>query len=289
LTAVIFEKRRGKISVLNDVVAMADSEILVFSDANTMLQPDSIRQMVRHYANDTIGCVSGQLVIAKGGGVSGEGLYWKYEHWVKTNESRLGFLIGCNGGIFSLRKHLFTPLPASTIVEDFVITLNVLAQGHKVVLEPTAIGVEPPCPSSRAELVRKVRIGAGNWQAISLTAGLLHPRHGWIAVAYWGHKVLRWCVPFFLITSLISNVILFDTHVSYQIFFEAQLAAIALSALAAIPRFGTRLPRALRPLTYFYLMNYSLLCGFVRFLTKTQRVTWDRVATPATPTEQAIY
>ena len=91
-----------------------------------MFDPDAVRLLVEPFADPAVGCVSGELVIEQEGGVSGEGIYWKYEGWIKRNESRLGFLIGCNGGIFALRRRLYESLPASTIVEDFVLTLRVL-------------------------------------------------------------------------------------------------------------------------------------------------------------------
>ncbi len=279
LQALCFSERRGKISVLNDLVARAGTEILVMSDANTMFAPDAVRLLARPFADSAVGCVSGELVIEQEGGVSGEGIYWKYEGWIKRNESRLGFLIGCNGGIFALRRSLYDRLPASTIVEDFVLTLRVLEKKSQVRFEPGARGTEPACASAKAEMTRKIRIGAGGFQALGLTRALLHPRYGVIAFAFWGHKVLRWLVPQFFLIAFIANLVL----LRLPLFAAALLLQIvgALFALRAyFARPGREPGRLARPIGYFYLMNYALLCGFFRFLFGTQRVTWDRAAPP---------
>lgn len=275
LHARVFDQRRGKISVLNDIVLGIDADIIVMSDANTLFSADAVRKLVAHFSDPKVGCVSGQLRLQRNGGSSGEGMYWKYEYNIKRAESRLGFQIGCNGGNYALRRCLYKPLPPSTIVEDFVITMRVLEQGWKVILEPDAVACEPCCASSRKEVVRKIRIGAGDWQALSLTLPMLHPRFGLRAFAFWGHKVLRWLVPFFIVVSLVSNVFLVGRPL-YAGLLIVQLLGILASIFAYNDNQGTRMPRVLRPVTYFYLMNYALLCGFVRFLTGTQKVTWER-------------
>jgi cellulose synthase/poly-beta-1,6-N-acetylglucosamine synthase-like glycosyltransferase len=242
-----------------------------------MFAPDAVRRLIHHFQDKRVGCVSGELLLEQDGGVSGEGLYWKYEGWIKRNESRLGFLVGCNGGIFAMRRSLYEPLPATTLVEDFVMTVRLVERGHQVLFEPQARATEPACPSARAEMVRKVRIGAGGFQALGLTCGLLHPRHGLRAFAYLGHKVLRWLVPLFLVIALTANLTLL-AHPFYQCLLGLQLLSGGVAAWAYNARPGTQLPSWTRPISYFYLMNYALLCGFFRFLFRTQRVTWDRLA-----------
>jgi cellulose synthase/poly-beta-1,6-N-acetylglucosamine synthase-like glycosyltransferase len=275
LISFLFEQRRGKISILNDLMQAVTTDIVVLSDANTMLAPDALRKLVRHFRDPEVGCVSGELALEQAGGVSGEGLYWKYENWIKRNEGRLGFLMGCNGGLFAIRRPLYQRLPISTIVEDFVLTLRVLEQGYQVVFEPEARATEPACPSSKAEMVRKIRIGAGGWQALGLTSALLHPRHGVRAFAFWGHKVLRWMVPVFAAVALAANVALLQSAVG-QMLLGLQLAGLGAGVLAYQSGPNRRLPGLLRPVGYFYLMNYALGCGLVRFLCGTQKVTWER-------------
>jgi cellulose synthase/poly-beta-1,6-N-acetylglucosamine synthase-like glycosyltransferase len=277
LQSRVFGERRGKISVLNDLMKEVDADIVVMSDANTMFAPDAIRQLVRHFRDPRVGCVSGELALEQDGGVSGEGLYWRYEGWIKRNESKLGFLIGCNGGIFAIRPALYEPLPASTVVEDFVLSMRILERGFIVRFEPESRATEPACPTAHAEMVRKTRIGAGGFQALALTYSLLHPRYGLAAFAFWGHKVLRWCVPLFLITAVGANVALLGDP-----FYRLLLVLQSLGALVAGWAYNARPegapPKWVRPISYFYLMNYALLCGFLRFVFRTQRVTWDRAS-----------
>lgn len=275
LRRLLFTERRGKISVLNDIMSQVDAEIVVMSDANTDLAPDAIRQLVKHFDDPFLGCVSGELSLTQNGGVSGEGLYWKYEGWIKRNESKLGFLIGCNGGIFAMRRELFTPLPSSTIVEDFVLTMRIVQRGYRVRFEPAAKATEPACPSSKAEMVRKIRIGAGGFQALGLTAGVLSPLHGFASFAYWGHKVLRWCVPFVFLSSLLANIALCKIP-AFGAFLAIQTLGILVAILASVVPATIKLPRWTRPVSYFFLMNYALFCGFFRFLFGTQRVTWEK-------------
>ena len=275
LHAFPFPERRGKISVLNDLVNRVNTNIIVMSDASTMFAPDAVKKLVRHFEDPHVGCVTGELSLEQEGGASGEGFYLRYERLLKRSEGRLGCVIGCVGAIFAIRKDLYTPLPATTIVEDFVLCMRVLEQGFWARSEPGAQAVDPASASSRSEMARKIRIGAGGFQALGLTRPLLHPRFGMCAFAFWGHKVLRWLVPMFFLAGLASNIGL--VHSS---FFRALLilqiagALIAYWAYKVGPKKPT--PKWTKPISYFYLMNYALFCGFLRFLFRTQRVTWDR-------------
>ncbi|MBB6052876.1 glycosyltransferase family 2 protein [Armatimonas rosea] len=279
LHAFIFTTRRGKISVLNEIIGNIgteiDAEIIIMSDANTMFAKDAIKKLVRHFQNPKVGCVSGEISLEQEGGVSGEGLYWKYEGWIKRNEGKLGFLIGCNGGIFALRRELYEPLPSSIIIEDFVMTMKILEKGWRVEFEPEARGVEPPCATSKAEMIRKIRIGAGNFQALTVIPKLLSPRYGLRSFAYWGHKVLRWFVPFFFLIAVLANILLLQQPF-YVALLLLQLSGVAISLYSYRTRNPRRLPKWTKPISYFYIMNYAILCGFSRHVRGTQKVTWDK-------------
>ena len=283
LHSTLFEQRRGKISVLNDLMREVDADIVIMSDANTMFAPDSVKRLVDRFCDPQVGCVSGELSYELAGGVSGEGLYWRYENWIKRNERSVWFaLIGCNGGIFAIRREMYEPLPASTIVEDFVLSMRILEHGHKVVIEPAAHAVEPACPTARAEMVRKIRIGAGNWQAVRLNRAVLNPRYGLRSFAFWGHKVLRWMVPFLFMIAVAACIPLL--HIKLYVFaLSIQGVGAILAAIASSPTIGNRLPRFTRPISYIFLMNYALLCGFFRYLFGTQRVTWERTQNASPP------
>jgi len=269
-----YTQRRGKIGTLNATIPNLEDEIIVMSDANTMYAPDAVKKLVRHFADERIGCVCGELILEDpNGGGSGEGLYWKYETLLKRMESKLGFLLGATGGIFAIRKSLFRPLPPSTIVEDFVTAMKILEDGHRVCYEPTARATEYTAPTVKDEMKRKSRIGAGGFQAIGLTAPMLNPLRGLPALGYWSHKVLRWVVPFLMLGALLSSAALAGQPL-YALALGAQLlsVAIGLDGLGSA-RIDLRL---IRPLRYFFLMNLALFIGFFRFLRGTQRVTWEQ-------------
>jgi cellulose synthase/poly-beta-1,6-N-acetylglucosamine synthase-like glycosyltransferase len=271
---IAYPQRRGKIATLNATIPQLTDEILVMSDANTIYAPDAVRALVRHFQDPRVGCVCGELVLeAVDGSGSGEGLYWKYETWLKRAESRLGFLLGATGGIFALRRSLFRPLPPSTIVEDFVTAMKVLEGGHHVRYEPHARASESMAPSMREEMRRKCRIGAGGFQAIALTAAMLNPLRGLPALGYWSHKILRWCVPFLMLGMLLSCGALIGEPF-YRFCLAVQLLGYAVGVQGLLPNPVDH--PLLRPARYFFVMNLALLIGFFRFLLRTQRVTWEQ-------------
>jgi cellulose synthase/poly-beta-1,6-N-acetylglucosamine synthase-like glycosyltransferase len=277
---IAYPQRRGKIATLNATIPQLEHEILVMSDANTMYAPDAVQKLVRHFSDPRIGCVCGELVLqSPDGGGSGEGLYWKYETYLKRLENRLGFQLGVTGGIFALRRKLFRPLPAGTIVEDFVTGMKVLQDGHRVCYEPGARATESTAPTVAEEMRRKTRIGAGNFQAIGMTAAMLNPLRGMPALGYWSHKVIRWCVPFLMLGAFVANIPL-ATESFYCYLLAAQCAAYAIGVQGLLPQRRTRPldQKLFRPIRYFFLMNLGLFLGFFRFLFRTQKVTWERAA-----------
>jgi cellulose synthase/poly-beta-1,6-N-acetylglucosamine synthase-like glycosyltransferase len=271
-----YTERRGKIGVLNATIPNLEDDLVIVSDANTMYAPKAVKNLVRHFTDERVGCVCGELVLEDAnGGASGEGLYWKYETLLKRMESRLGFLLGATGGIFAIRRKLFRRLPAGTIVEDFVLPMKILEEGHRVCYEPAARATETTAPSMREEMRRKTRIGAGGFQAIGLTKAMLDPRRGMPALGYWSHKILRWCAPFLLLGAILTNLTLIAEPL-YAAFLVAQLAGLVIGLQGLLPRSIDH--RLVRPVRYFFLMNLALFIGFFRFLRGTQRVTWEQAA-----------
>jgi cellulose synthase/poly-beta-1,6-N-acetylglucosamine synthase-like glycosyltransferase len=276
-----FPQRRGKISVLNDLRSVVEAEIVVMTDASTMFAEDAVRNLVRHFSDPRVGCVTGELCIQEAGDVSSEGLYLRYDRWIKRSEGRLGCVTCVTGAIFAIRKCLWEVLPASTISEDLVLCARVLAKGKAVIAEPHARAVDPPCTTVKAEMGRKMRIGAGVFQALGLTTGILSPLAGLRCFTYIGHKVLRWFVPLFFIVAVVANsAIVLWPGCDEGNAARALLAGVIAGALASVWTYrlpmGRKPPKLLRPLAYFYLMNYALLRGFVRFLMGRQPVTWER-------------
>jgi cellulose synthase/poly-beta-1,6-N-acetylglucosamine synthase-like glycosyltransferase len=267
------EPRGGKAGVLNALATRATGEILVFSDANTLLAPDAIAALVRRFEDPEVGLACGEMTLydpRKGpGGEDEEGLYWRYERWLKRREGELGALIGANGGIYAMRAELFRPLPKDTIVDDFVLSAGVLLAGKKAVYAEDARAKEETAGGTGKEFGRRARIGAGNFQALSRHPGLLSPSRPAVAFAFLSHKLLRWLAPLFMAAALLANLAL-ATRPAYMPLLGAQLGFYALAAVGR-GRFGA-IAR------YFVAMNAALAVGLWRFLRNRQSVTWKRTA-----------
>ncbi len=271
---VAFPDRRGKSAVLNDLIPKARGEVVVLSDANTRFEPNALWMLARHFADPSVGAVCGELRLeATPQAGKAEAVYWRYEMALKFLENRLGAVLGANGGIYAIRRDRFVPFPPATIVDDFVIPMQIRAAGWRVVHDPEALALEEVAPTLEAEFRRKVRIGAGDFQSLALTWRLLLPRYGFTALAFWSHKVLRWGVPFFLLAALGASILLAGRPL-YLVLLAGQ-GILYLAALAAHGLRGARGPLLTVPY-YFAAMNLALLLGFVRFLTGGQRVTWER-------------
>ena len=160
-----------------------------------------------------VGAVVGRLVLTDPrSGSNADGLYWKYETFLKRCEGRLGALLGANGAIYAIRRDLYVPIPPETIIDDFVIPLLAkLRSGCAIVYECDAVAREETPADVSSEFHRRARIGAGGFQSIGMLWRLLDPRRGWVAFTFFSHKVLRWFCPFFLIGLLASNALLWDT------------------------------------------------------------------------------
>ncbi len=163
--------RRGKLAAINRAMLIIDTPLVVFTDANTFVNPESIGLLVRHYADPRVAGVSGEKRVYASGADDavgkGEGFYWKYESFLKKLDSRLYSIVGAAGELFSLRSALYTTLPENIVLDDFVQSLSLCADGHVVRYEPGAVAVEKGSLSIKDEMERKVRISAGGFQAMA--------------------------------------------------------------------------------------------------------------------------
>lgn len=275
--------RTGKVGVLNRVIPEARGEILILSDANTELSTHAIRNLVRHFDDPTVGCVCGNLRLYNPVRRDyEESAYWRYESFLKLREGRRGAVMGANGGLYAIRRELFAPLPPDTIVEDFVTAMNCLRAGTRVVYDPEAVAREETTEDYGKERMRRIRIAAGNFQSLGLVGDLLHPRHGFVAYAFLSHKLLRWLAPFFLALLFLSNLALLGSPF-YTAFFALQLAGYAAALAGWLLPLGGVVGRVASFARYFVEMNLGLLQGFVRWVRRSQKVTWQRTARVGPP------
>jgi cellulose synthase/poly-beta-1,6-N-acetylglucosamine synthase-like glycosyltransferase len=270
-----FTARRGKPSVINDLAAMAAEDILVFTDANTAFEPQTIAQLVRHFDEPGVGCVCGELRLVTAGGDNQDHVYWRYERMLKFLEGRIGALLGANGGVYALRREMYRPVPANAIVDDFWISMNLVRDGYHCVYDPEAVATEEVPERMGDEFRRRVRIGIGNYQALRQFAGLLDPRRGAVALAFFSHKCLRWLVPHFLVLAFAANALL-AAQPLYAALLAMQVSFYLAAGYAFLQSRRGQAPRALRIPLFLVGMNLALLVGCWRYLSGQYSGSWTR-------------
>jgi cellulose synthase/poly-beta-1,6-N-acetylglucosamine synthase-like glycosyltransferase len=276
-----FGERRGKASVLNDLLDEVREEIVVFTDANTEFRADAVRILVRPFANPEIGAVSGELRLqAAGTGDRQETSYWRLETALKRGESRLGGLLGANGAIYAVRRELYRALPPDTLVDDFTVVMNVTTQGRQAIFEPAALAFEEVPPGVDAAFDRRVRIGIGNYQAF-----FRHPQYWsqgrWVRrFTYVSHKVLRWFSPHLLIAALLASLALASCPL-YATLFDLQIWGYTLLSAGMVLRRHGWLPGVARTPVFVFALNLAFLVAFCRYVTGGFSSQWVPRGAPA--------
>lgn len=271
-------ERQGKASVLNRCIRGATGEIVVLSDANTFIDPAAVKKLVRHFANPKVGAVCGKLKLYNPHrGDYEESTYWTYESLIKFYEGKRGAVMGANGGLYAIRRRLFTPLDPATIVDDFVTALRIMDQGFEVAYDAEAVAFEETTEDYKSEFGRRVRIAAGGFQTLAMFPHLLSPFQGFRSFAFWSHKLLRWCAPALMALALGANLFLLRRRV-YWVTLALQLLFYAMSLAGKARLFRGVLRKVASISYYFTAMNLAIAVGFWRFLRGSQRAAWDRTA-----------
>lgn len=275
-----FNTRRGKSQVLNDLVKHAKSEILIFSDANTIYHEDALKNMVKFYVDERVGGVSGKLELiefeeSKTSG-SQEKRYWDFETWLKEKEGKLGCLIGANGGIYSIKKEFFCEIPTlHPVMDDFYLSLKVLEHKKDFLYQKDAVASEYTAPSLRVEFNRKIRNNSINLSTIKSIKKLLSPTYGFISYGLWSHKIIRWFTPLLLILLFLSNSFLLSCSVFYFYSFIAQLVIFILGLMGFILKKFNYRNQPLLMIFYFFMTNAALLIGLVKFMIGKHTAYWQ--------------
>jgi len=282
--------RKGKSAAVNRAVREARNGILIFSDANTLLNKEALEKITRHYHDPHVGGVAGEKKILSRSGPGqqdeagdGEGMYWKYESFLKKVDSDFYSVVGAAGELFSLRRELYEELPENTILDDFVLSLRTTQKGFRFIYEPEAFAQELPSFSLHDEQKRKIRIAAGGFQAIGMLYTLFffwkQPR---LSYLYISHRVLRWTLsPLCLILAFISNAIL-CWQTGRPLFIALFSLQLLFYGMALLGHFFRR-NKLLKIPYYFSFMNISVIWGFFRFIRNSQSAVWEK-ARRATPT-----
>jgi biofilm PGA synthesis N-glycosyltransferase PgaC len=276
------DKRAGKIAAVERVMPSVHTPIVIYSDANTDVNPQAIKNIVRHYEDPKVGGVAGEKRVAMAeadAAAASEGIYWKYESFLKRMDAELHTVVGAAGELFSIRTELFENVPKDTLVEDFVLTVGIAAKGYTVQYEPGAYAVESSSASIKEELKRKVRIAAGGLQALWRLRRLFNPfKYGMLTFQFVGHRVLRWTIsPLALPLVLILNIILSNQIGGcYDYFLGAQILFYALAMLGwFFENKRIRVKIFFIPY-YFCVMNLAMYKGLWRLWKGSQSVLWEK-------------
>lgn len=277
-------ERKGKIAAMHRAMGSVSHDLVIFCDANTTLNEESIRNIVRHYSDPQVGGVAGEKrVISRDGNNtagSGEGFYWKYESFLKRLDSEFYTVVGAAGELFSFRKELYEKPDEKTLLDDFVLSLRVCIKGYRVVYEPGAVAAESPSFSLADERKRKIRISAGGFQSVAMLAGLLNVfKYGKTSFQYISHRVLRWVVcPFLLPVIFLLNIYLSINNQSiiFDILLFAQILFYGLAIFTSFVKLRGPVSKILLVPYYFLFMNISLYQGFFRYLRGNQSVLWEK-------------
>ena len=275
------EDRGGKTLGLNAAVAAATGEIVVFSDANAMYDAKAMRFLVGNFADPAVGAVVGESTYEapENDADQSESSYWQYEIGIKRLETRLGSVVGGDGAIYAIRRELYRPMPADAL-SDFVNPLQIVDQGYRCVYEPRAFSVEESAGQFDKEFRRKVRIVNRAWRATMRMRSMLNPfAHGFFALKFWSHKLLRWLVPLFLLVLLIASAAIATRHPVYLAALAGQLLFYSLALIGALARRRYNLPFFVSVPYYFCLVNIAGLKGIAEYYLGKSYTTW---ATPRT-------
>lgn len=257
---VRIEGRKGKTYCQNEVAKMAQGKILVFSDANSMYEPDAIRKLVRNFADRNIGCVSGELRYIRGEkNVEGERAYWGYEQILKKLESQVSSIVGANGAITAVRKDLYEPL-YDDVISDFVEALKIVQKGYRVVYEPEAVTWEDTTKSTKQEFRRRLRMTMQSVYSFIRDKSLisiLNPfRYGFFSIQLWSHRVLRWLYGIFLLLIFVFNIPLIRQGIFYAITMTMQVTFYLLAIWGFLnEEVLNRQPFKLAHIAYYFCLS----------------------------------
>ena len=272
-----FKGRVGKISIINHLQSLCDESVLILSDANVIFKQNTIFELVKYFKDSNVGLVSANIIkeSSNNDGISyQEKKYLNFENKIKASESyAFNFIMGAEGGCYAIRNNLFSKVPSNFIVDDFFITMQVLKRKNYALLNNLAICIEDVTSDISSEYRRKVRISSGNFQNLFFFKHLLFDFSS-ICFAFWSHKVLRWLTPFFIFICLFSSVFLIPYHKFFIWISCIQLLLLLFPLFNYFFKFNNVF---LKFIAHFYLMNFALFEGFIKFIKGIKSSIWEPI------------
>lgn len=271
-------ERRGKTAALNRAVEAASGEIIVFSDANNDFSSNSVKMLVRNFADPAIGGVCGSKRIKQNkhrDSSSGDSLYWKYESAIKSAESQIGSITGADGEIFAIRRELYHTIDDNVINDDAEITLSIIQQNYRVVYDKDAESHEEASIHIKDDFNVKVRMVAGGFQTVQRWPFQTLIPTSWHSFAFLSHKVLRWLAPVFMIIAFFGTMAL-SGNLFYRVLFVLQLPIYIAAIIGILKKSKGEMPAYIYVPFYLVVMNAAALVGLIRFVGKKQNTRWSK-------------
>lgn len=273
--------RKGKNAAVNRVMQQVKTPIVVFCDANTMLNREALKLLVQHFKDPKVGAVAGEKRVMQGdsenAAASGEGAYWKYESLLKKWDSQFNTVVGAAGELLAVRTELYEEVPPGVFIEDFRLSMNIAKAGNRVVYEPDAYAMETASASIAEEKKRKVRISAGGLIELAHFTSLLNIfKYGWLSFQYVSHRALRWTLaPLSLLWIVVTNALLLK-YPFFQLIFAGQIIFYAIAILGYFLK-DKKIPFKIIFVPYYFLfMNISVYQGLFRIIKGSQSAVWDK-------------
>lgn len=281
-----YHARRGKPAVLNRLIPQCSGEIVVLADARQQFDRGALRALTACFADPEVGAVSGELILTddpEGSAVGeGVGFYWKYEKFIRRNESRIDSTIGATGAIYAIRRELFEPIPEDTLLDDVLIPTQIARRGYRVVFESGARAYDRKVPTAKVEFARKARTLAGNFQLFVRNPWLLNPVSNRLWIQTVSHKACRLLSPFCLGAVLGASLSMLDRPF-YRWMLGVQIALYAAALGGYLFRHSKRRIFVLSVPYAFCLLNWAVVAGLLRYISGRQRVTWETTPARARP------
>ena len=276
--------RSGKASILNRMVDEARHDLLMITDANVIVDPDALRLLVDRMSDPSVAAVTGEVTLVDSGAEiqGGESAYYWMERRIQVAESSIGSVMGVDGGLYLIRREQFRTLPADTLLDDLVVSMNIIRDGGRVIYDDRAKAIETGTPSARQEFFRRIRIAAGAAQLLR-RGQFPRLRQPVLLFQFVAHKLLRWISPLLFLTTMITSASLAEAGTMYFCAFIAQVVFwigtlfVVFSKHLRSNHFGS-------VLFYFALSQAGMLCGLLKGLFNRQSVRWDKASRPADET-----
>jgi cellulose synthase/poly-beta-1,6-N-acetylglucosamine synthase-like glycosyltransferase len=278
-------QRQGKVAAINLAMQYVKTPITIFSDANAMLSDEAIKKIVEPFNNPKVGCVAGEKRIIMGeienAAATGEGIYWRYESFIKQLESSCGSALSATGELYAIRTNLFEKVEDDSILDDFIISTNAIKKGYQVKYIPDAFACEKASANITEEKKRKVRIAAGSFQALFRNLSLLNPfKYPMFSLQFFSHKILRWfALPISLLLIPVLNILILlqpNQNGIYLITLLIQAFAILMIITGWLFKDRVISTKWVFLPYYLFMMNISIIQGFIRYVKGNQNVKWDK-------------